>query len=563
MGIHCLLVASLAAFLPGFAHAQTVAPRDHLLRLVPADTGVCLVVSDLRDHCRKTENARWFKTLMDSPLGAALAKAPELNKLLRLEEDLKKHFDVDAARLRDEILGDAVVFAYTPAPAQRPDDEEGLLLLWARDPVLLARLVERLNKAQQAAGEVTKLAAVKHAGKTYVRRVERKKTHYYFLDGNLLAVAGREKRIRDVIDAQGKEPASPLPRSLGRAGADRALAALWLNPRAFDDDLRGKSVGADPQSQVIKVFLKYWQALDGIVLSASLGAEPEIRLSVQARPADVPESIRALFSKDNEASELWQRFPSQSMLRIAGRIDVSAAVDIIRELTPNPARESMGTMLRKTLAATLGLDPVKHVLPRLGPDWGLCIVAAEEPAAFPHVIVALAVQPGPKPVSAGAALFKSAQFFCRWAVLQYNLANKEPIEVKTVQHDASEVLFLESRLFPTGFRPSLALKDGYLLLGSSPDAIARFQPGRKATATATAGAVPLLHLSMTELSTWLHGRRDKVIAFLQDKNQLTPTAAGQWLDGLLAGLNLFDNLSLAQHSAPGQVSWILRLREKK
>ncbi|MBM4072087.1 MAG: DUF3352 domain-containing protein [Planctomycetes bacterium] len=556
------LLAALATLaLPGIVQAQA-SPRERLLRLVPTNTGVCLVVSDLREHWRKTQDTRWFKTLIDSPVGAALARAPEFGKLVRLEQDFKKHFGVDAAQLRDEILGDAVVFAYTPAQSQRSEDEAGLLLLWARDSPLLAKLVERLNKAQKASGEVTELATVEYAGKSYVRRVERNKTHYYLLLGNLLAVAGHEKSIRDVIDALDREPSSvsPLQRSLRRAGTESALAALWLNPRAFDADLRGKAKGTDPQSQVINAFLKYWQALDGIVLSASLAALPEIRLSVQARANDVPEALRALFARDYQASELWQRFPSKSMLRIAGKIDVPAAVEMVRELTPDPAREAIGNMLRKTLAATLGLDPAKDVLPRLGPDWGICVAAADEAGAFPHVIVALGIQPGPKPVSAGAALFKSAQFFARWAALQHNLANKEPIDVKTAQQDANEVLYLESRLFPAGMRPALKLADGYLLLGSSPEALARFQPGQKVPAMS--GAVPLLHLSMAEISAWLQGRRDKVVSFLQEKNQLSPATAGQWLDGLLAGLGLFDNLTLAQRSDAGQVTWILRLREK-
>lgn len=537
--------------------------REQLLRLLPADTGICLVVSDLRDHWKKTAAASWFKAFKDSSLGNALTRSPEFQHLLRFESDLKKHLGVDIAQLRDDIFGDAVVLVYIPAPAQRPQDEEGLLLLWARDPTMLSQLVERLNNAQKSSGELRELAPVLFQGKTYFRRVEPHKTHYYLVDGNLLAFSSREKRVRDVIDGRGAQGhRNPeLAKSLRRADADRALSALWLNPRAFDRDLLAKAQGEDPQSQVVKGFLKYWQAIDAIVMAGSLGAEPEFRLSVQARAADVPAALQALFSKDYQASELWERFPDKAMLRIAGKIDVLALMEVARELTPASAREAVGGVLRKSLAAALGLDFVKDVLPRLGPDWGLCIAAADDPNSFPHVIVALAVQPGPQPVSAGAALFKAAQFFTQWAAFQHNLVHADAFHVKTVQQDKNDVLYVDSKLFPAGLQPALTLKDGYLLMASSPQALTRFQKGRPAPVAKE--DLPLLHLSLSELSRWLDGRKDKVSAFLQSKNQFPAAKASAWLDGLLAGLSLFDELSLSQRSDAGQVAWMLRLRAAK
>ncbi len=540
--------------------------REQLLRLVPADAGFCVVVSDLRGQWKKLQEAPWVKAFKDSSLGATLVRAPEFQRLVRLESDLKKHLQVDAAQLRDEIFGDALVFTYHPAPPGRPQDEEGLLLLWARNPTLLARVIDRFNQAPNDGGDLLKLSRLKFQGKTYFRRVERHKTQFYFLQGNLLALSSQEKRIRAVIEAAGqnnvKEP--PLAKHLHRGGADRALAAMWINPRAFDADLKAKAQKqgggrADPQAQVVKAFLQYWQAIDGIVLAASLAEEPEFRLSIQARTADLPDYLRALLSKEYQRSELWERFPNKAMVRLAGKIDFTALVELLRALTPMPARQALGTALKKNLAASLGLDPVKDFLPRLGPDWGMCIAAAAGPDVFPHVIVALAVQPGPKPVAAESALFKAAQFFIHLAVFEYNRTHPESIQIHTDKQGKIEVVSLTSpKVFPSGFQPAIALKDGYFLMVSSPDAIARFQ--KAYPAPAIVGEVPLLHISLGELSGWVRVRQEKLAAFLKEKNNLSPQAAQQWLDGLLESLSLFDHLVLTQRSDANQIAWIVRLR---
>ena len=46
----------------------------------------------------------------------------------------------------DDILGDAVVFAYVPGPQDHPEREQGLCLLWARQPDRLSGLIAKLNE---------------------------------------------------------------------------------------------------------------------------------------------------------------------------------------------------------------------------------------------------------------------------------------------------------------------------------------------------------------------------------------------------------------------------------
>src|SRR4029077_16872606 len=74
--------------------------------------------------------------------------------------------------LRDELLGDAVVMALH-LPAQAPADASlarGLLLVKARDPALLNRVIGIVNTAQQDSGELTRAAERERTGTTYYVR---------------------------------------------------------------------------------------------------------------------------------------------------------------------------------------------------------------------------------------------------------------------------------------------------------------------------------------------------------------------------------------------------------
>src|SRR4051794_4619791 len=89
-------------------------PRDELLRLVPDDVGFCVVVQNLRERLAGLEQSPFAARLATTHLGRALRDAPEARKLLALDDQLRTHLHVSWAQLRDDVLGDAVVLAYTP-----------------------------------------------------------------------------------------------------------------------------------------------------------------------------------------------------------------------------------------------------------------------------------------------------------------------------------------------------------------------------------------------------------------------------------------------------------------
>jgi hypothetical protein len=215
--------------------------------------------------------------------------------------------------------------------------------------------------------------------------------------------------------------------------------------------------------------------------------------------------------------------------------------------------------LQGSLKLITRLDLLRDVLPNVGPDWGLCVLPATDGTALPQAIAAVAIKPGNGPEPVDEALHKGVQLLAGLAVVDHNRNHPElPIKVESEQQGPITVKFLsQPKLFPPGFRPACALKDGFLVFATSPEAIARFGP--RAAQPAAGGATPLMQFAPPELAHLLRLRRVAVVTHIRDKHQLSAEAAERKLDQLLALLDLFDAITFTQRGEPGQATWTLRV----
>jgi hypothetical protein len=561
----CLLSCLLCVLCALCGKSSAATPRDELLRLVPEDVGLCLVVQDLRGHARALSESPFARTLGESPLGAALKKADEFKKLSGVDALLRQHIGLDLAGVRDQLLGDAVVLAYRPNPPGKTDQDQGLLLLRARDAAVLAEFVERLNRAQKESGDLKGLEERRHQGAPYYRRLERKGENFYYVNGPVLAFTSREPFLRQVIerDRQAGAEEPPVGRALRALGADRALASLWVNPRAFDAEMAanaGRAEGAEAAVQ--RAFLRYWKALDGVALSLALQDDLRLTLALRARTDELPAAARRFFAEAARPSALWDRFPDDALVAAAGRLDAAALLGVLGDFLSREPREALHDALERNLGAPSGKSFLKDVLPALGPDWGLYLAApAAEKGWFPHGVFALRVRPGPPGAAADEAVLSAVHFFAQLAVIAHNRTHKEAISLQTARLDKGEVKFLAGEgAFPPGLQPAFALRDGYLVLGSSPDAVRRFTAGRPAGSPRPEGEVPLLRISVRELRRFLKERQAPLTEVVAEKNGLSKEDAGRRLDGLLAALDLIDRVELTQRAEGGRVAFSLGVR---
>ena len=111
------------------APLRAASPRDELLRFVPEDVGFCFVLQDLRAHAADLADSPFVEQVRQSPIGAALRGSQELKRLDQADKTLRQQLGVGWDQLRDDVFGDAIVFAYRPGPPGKPDQEQGLVLV--------------------------------------------------------------------------------------------------------------------------------------------------------------------------------------------------------------------------------------------------------------------------------------------------------------------------------------------------------------------------------------------------------------------------------------------------
>jgi hypothetical protein len=563
------LTVALLTLLPTVSAGalQAASPADELLRFVPIDVTFCAVARDLRGHSANLLASPFWREFKKTNLAVTLARSAELAQVEKAEKFFENHLGLSFAQLRDDILGDAVVLAYRSGPPGKPEQEQGLLLVRARTAQALSNLVEKVNKAQKDSGELKELAEREHRGVKYVRRVENKaagKTAeaFYLLRGPVLVFTSQESFLRQAIERDkllGKDADPPLTTRLAELGLKDCPVALVVNPRAFDAHLAARE--ARPGDPRAKAFEAIWKAVEGIGVGLRLDKDVSLSLVVRARLDDLPAPTRRSLARAGKVSELWKHFPEDPLLAVSGRTDFTALFDFLGSFMSKESQKSFHADLHRSIGAALGKDVLKEVLPALGPDWGIWVTAppADARSWAPRALAAVRVSSHSAEDSdpVDQALLSALNSWAVLAVLAHNKLNPDnPIRLKSAILDRVKVKYLSgSGAFPPGVEPAMALKGGYLLLGSSPDVIRRF-PGPAITLSTTGGA-PVLRISFKAWRTYLKERRDDLAAVLATREKISRAGALARLDGLRDSLAMIDTLELREKIDGGQMTLTL------
>jgi hypothetical protein len=178
------------------------------------------------------------------------------------------------------------------------------------------------------------------------------------------------------------------------------------------------------------------------------------------------------------------------------------------------------------------------------------------------MLFALRVAAGDSVDPVDKAVVNELDRYARRAIFGLNKLRKETerIVLKTLK-DRPEIRYLASeRGQRIGLQPAFGLCDGYLVIASTPESIHRFAEKGKGAKVSTGSEVPLLRISFSNARQYLKDRRHPISTALAEQNKLTVKQVEQQLDSVTDGLGLFDRLELTQRSAPGQVTFTLRLR---
>ena len=474
------LIVAVLLGLSAPAFAAPPAPRDEALRLAPDDFALVVVVQNLRDHLKDmTESpfAAWFPS---SALGKQFFSSDAFKQFIESATPVFGSLGLTPADLLHDILGDAVVFAYTPAPPNDPKGERSVILVRSRKPDALAKVIDTLNDIQTKSKELKALAERKHAGAVYFERQkpDGPSDFYCFRDG-VFAFSQSEADITAVIDRDklAKDKSPVLVERMTKLGVADAAAVVLVHPRALDAELAAKVKTAKPDEKAfLAKFAEVWAATDAAALYLSVSKDAELGVSLHFAPDKLPADLKTWLVGARLPSALWGSVPDNALFAVAGRVKANDLIDVLTTLVPMEGKPGVRETLEQTLGPIVGKDKLPLVMDALGPDWALWMMPPAKGATVPVVVAAVKVQTdGPKGAEASKSLLQTLEYGFQVARIAYNAKHKDQIELKEEKDGDAVIKSLTGDGLPLGLRPCFALKGGYLVVSTSPDAIKSFK----------------------------------------------------------------------------------------
>lgn len=547
-----LAVALLAA--PLFA-----GPTADVMRLVPPKTTVCFVVQDLRGTAARLSESPFATFFADSKLGKALLASEELKQLSTVEQFLSGYLGLSFTALRDDILGDAVAFAYQPpAGGDKEDADSGVLLGKAAKPETLAKLVAKLNAAQIQSKELKATAEKTHNKVGYVERQKADgKTEYYLLrDDGLFAYTVQEavlKQVIDRLDGTDKTPCS-LSGAIDKLGVTDAVAVLLFEPTAFAADLTAQEKQTDDPNQkaFLKQFARLWTATEAVGVSLTFRQEVTLAVTAVATPAKVPDELRGLFQTDDKASGLWSAIPADAVLAVGGRFEWDKVHTVFRSFLSDDGKAGVKQIFDDVLAPLVGKAALPKVLAGLGPDWAFWLSppAKGDPCPLPTATLALRVRPaGGTDDTVGKAVVSTFDALLHIFRLGYNRTHADEYTLDDEKADGVTIRVLSNdKTLPAGVRLAYGLRGDFFVMGSNPKAVKRFIPPKS---DAVVKDAPLVRLNAVQLAAYLNTHGSELSEVLAGWTGEKPDKAKGELADFAAVLELFDTLEV-HHAADGK-----------
>jgi len=546
-------------------------PRDELLRVAPPDAALLVVVQNAREHVKNLADSPFVAWLPSTSLGKKLLDSAEF-KQLRESAALFTELGTTPQAVLDDIVGDVVAFAYSPAPAGKPDAEQAVVLIRPRKPEALAKVIDRFNELQTKAGEIKAVARREHAGAAYFARQHLDgAAEFYCFRGDVFAFSSSEADIKAFIDRDKAAPVGKVPALVARLTqlgvADSALVML-VNPRSLDAEVNAKASSAKPDDKrFLTKFAEVWTGLDAAAVYMNLGKELEVGLSLRFNPDKLPADAKKWLALTQKWESPERLIPRDALFGFAGHVRAADLLEVVASLAPIPAgKPGVKEWIAQTVGPIVGRDNLPLVLDSLGPNWA---VWAEAPAkdtkdAFLPTLVAAVEVSGESRAKAEKSLLQTVEFGFQTARVAYNGRHTDQIELKETKDAAGLTIttLVNDKGFPPGFRPSFALTQGYLVIATSPDAIRRFTPPA-AGAALPKGDITLATLSGIRTREYLQTHGAKLAAILAELGVGEAKAVRTHLEDIAGVLELIDTATVIARPTENGLRIAVRVKPAK
>lgn len=576
---------ALAAWLLCLGAGKTLfggepAPSDELLKLVPADAGLIVTVDRLREQSRAILDSQLFEDVRGLPVFQAWLGAEKVRDFERSRGQIEGFLETSFGEVRDEILGDAVVLALRlPADKADPAEARGLLVLKARDPKLLERLVGLVNSTQQQNGEIADLSEQRRGSTVYLTRTfhpgddHMPESFVIFPDGTF-AFSNAESLIHEVIDRktkagtpmQGSVADRPSFRSTAARLPAGAAARLFVEPSLPRRLLGRLPAPNSDEDRGFRTFIeRYVGGLD-YVGAALVIRDQEIKIqAVQAFQPDRFRELAGTWLSNQDSNRPGSRLltvPTSTLALMTLNINFPSLYRTLTDLVPAADRPRIAKLETLAEGLLLGLDVRRRVVPALGPR----VVAYIEPPDFSNAKDDAATGRFPFPTIVAAEIDEEAvrhlgtersptvaaaldnalkTVFAALSLDEKRVPASGHIEVHEL--DGATVTSLST---PYPFAYAVDHAGRRLVLGNSPEAVTRYleaggdpRAGARFQAIRSAAFPDRESYGCIDLAA-IHDlvvkHRERLIESTARKEQRSASDVGRDLDQVLGLVGLFD-----------------------
>jgi hypothetical protein len=460
--------------------------RDELLRVAPADAAIVVIVQNARDNYRNLAQSPFAQWAPSTAIGKRILESAEFRQLRDSAAMIFRELDTTPETIIDDVVGDTVAFAFSPAHAASAKDERAVLLIRPRKTETLRKLLDRVNELQTKSGELKAIHRKEHAGMEYVERQKSAgASEFYCFRGDVFAFSSSEADIRGLLDRDKAAPpiadkTPELVARMKRLGVSEAAGLILINPRALDAELTARVAAAKPdEKRFLARFAEAWAALDAAAIYARLDTGVELGVSLRFQPGRLPPDLKKWLTGPADGSTSASLLPADALVGVAAHVRAVELIDLIASIAPVEAgKPGVKDFIDQALGPFFGRDKLATVLNALGPNWA---VWAEPPSGqgfLPTIVAAVEIGgTSEERQRAEKALVQGIEFGVQLLRVGYNASHTDQIEFKEETKNGIVVRSLvNDTVFPPGFRPSFAMVKGYLVIATSPEPILRFTP---------------------------------------------------------------------------------------
>jgi hypothetical protein len=265
-----------------------------------------------------------------------------------------------------------------------------LLLVRARDQVLLKRLIKIVNTAQQENGELARVVDRQRAGMTYHLRefapdAGRLPEWYVDYPDGTFAFSNSETLIQAVIDrkmlsgtgslAAGAGPGiergladQPRFKNIERRLPARGVARVYVDPRYFERAIAAAPASKPSDVRVKEMLERYLAAVDYAGAAFDWSEGGIVASAVESlNPSQLDPWLRRWANDDRPLDPKLLRVPYTTVALASGRLDAVSLLEALALLVGEVDQPKLANFEVLLTGLLLGQEVRTRVLPQLGP----------------------------------------------------------------------------------------------------------------------------------------------------------------------------------------------------